>query len=51
LVNAVQNHDELVTLAYQTLDAIRLLKEHKPLPLDYFEDMVKATIDRLGEVR
>jgi hypothetical protein len=51
LVNAVQNHDELVTLAYQTLDVIRLLKEHKPLPLGYFEAKVKATIDRLEEVR
>lgn len=51
LVNAVQNHDELVTLAYQTLDALRLIREGKPLPIKYFEAKVEAAIDRLEEVR
>lgn len=51
LVKALQNYGELVTLAYNTLDAIRLIKEGKPMPIGYFEAKVKAAIDRLGEVR
>lgn len=41
-----QNASDLLELAKQTLDVIRLIDEGKPVPLGYFKAKVSAAIDR-----
>jgi len=46
IVKSLRAYDDLLILAYQTLDVIRLLKEGKPMPLGYFEQVVQNTIKK-----